>query len=107
MITGDFLMLMNNRAWFMNDNLRPSERRGSRKKISSRLNTILPSKSPKSKSLGYSGLIEPAIFSQTTFGGLTELFKFLNGPSLAMFYDATPLKLPELSPGKSASRFPA
>ena len=52
------------------------------------------------------GFIEPEIFKNQIFESLHANLKLVNGPSLALYYDATPITLPELSPRNNTRRFP-
>jgi glycosyltransferase involved in cell wall biosynthesis len=53
------------------------------------------------------GLIEPEIFSPAVSRALPGLFARISGPRVAVFHDATVLRLPELSPPKTVARYPA
>ena len=53
------------------------------------------------------GLIEPEIFSPAVSRALPGLFARVSGPRVAVFHDATVLRLPELSPAKTVARYPA
>ncbi|QYM80807.1 glycosyltransferase [Horticoccus luteus] len=52
------------------------------------------------------GLIVPELFSPTVARSLPALFAHVAGPRVAVFYDAIPLKLPELTPAATVARFP-
>lgn len=52
-------------------------------------------------------LIEPEIFSPVAGRAMPALFAGTSGPRIALFYDATALRLPELSPHKTVARYPA
>ena len=52
------------------------------------------------------GLICPELFSAKVGAHLPELFSAVAGPRVAVFYDAIPLKFPELTPGGTVARFP-
>lgn len=54
-----------------------------------------------------SGLICPELFSAKVGGRLPELLALARGPRVAIFYDAIPLKFPELTPAGTVARFPA
>ncbi len=54
-----------------------------------------------------SGLICPELFSAKVGSRLPELLRAVAGPRVAIFYDAIPLKFPELTPGATVARFPA
>jgi len=96
-----------NKRIFHFQNTRPSSKRGSKpvwwdwilkKCTTTRKAQINPQ--------GFTGLIEPEIFTNRVFSGLSPWLR--NGqPSLAIYYDATSMKLPELSPEKNTGRFPA
>lgn len=52
------------------------------------------------------GLICPELFSAKVGARLPELMQHVAGPRVAIFYDAIPLKFPELTPGGTVARFP-
>ena len=52
------------------------------------------------------GLICPEFFSAKVGPHLPELFKKINGPRVALFYDAIPLQFPELTPPDTVAWFP-
>lgn len=52
------------------------------------------------------GMICPELFSTKVGAHLPELLKMVGGPRVAIFYDAIPLKFPELTPGGTVARFP-
>jgi len=52
-------------------------------------------------------LIEPEIFSPAVARRLPALLRTVAGPRVAIFHDATALRLPELSPPKTVARYPA
>ena len=54
-----------------------------------------------------SGVLVPEVFSPAVGAALPALFSGARGPRVALFHDAIALKLPELSPPKTVSRFPA
>lgn len=54
-----------------------------------------------------SGFICPELFSAKVGGRLREIFPVIRGPKVAIFYDAIPLKLPELTPAGTVARMPA
>jgi glycosyltransferase involved in cell wall biosynthesis len=54
-----------------------------------------------------SGLICPELFSAKVGRHLPELLTSVQGPRVAVFYDAIPLKFPELTPAGTVARFPA
>lgn len=54
-----------------------------------------------------SGLICPELFSPQVGSHLPELLAAVTGPRVAIFYDAIPLKFPELTPPGTVARFPA
>ena len=54
-----------------------------------------------------SGLICPELFSAKVGSRLPELLKAVAGPRVAIFYDAIPLKFPELTPPGTVARFPS
>ena len=53
------------------------------------------------------GLICPELFSARVGSHLPELLQAVAGPRVAIFYDAIPLKFPELTPAGTVARFPA
>jgi len=53
------------------------------------------------------GLICPELFSAKVGSRLPELLARVPGPRVAIFYDAIPLKFPELTPAGTVARFPA
>jgi len=53
------------------------------------------------------GLIVPELFSPAVGRALPALLARVVGLRVALFHDAIPLRLPELSPPKSVARFPA
>ena len=52
------------------------------------------------------GLICPELFSAKVGARLPELMSHVAGPRVAIFYDAIPLKFPELTPAGTVARFP-
>ncbi len=54
-----------------------------------------------------SGIVVPEVFSPTVAAALPAIFAATRGPRIAVFHDAIPLKLPELTPSKTVARFPA
>lgn len=52
------------------------------------------------------GLICPELFSAKVGARLPALLQAVAGPRVAIFYDAIPLKFPELTPGGTVARFP-
>ena len=52
------------------------------------------------------GLVCPELFSAKVGARLPELLQAVPGPRVAIFYDAIPLKFPELTPGGTVARFP-
>lgn len=53
------------------------------------------------------GLICPELFNAKVGSRLPELLGAVRGPRVAIFYDAIPLKYPELTPTGTVARFPA
>ena len=53
------------------------------------------------------GLICPELFSAKVGARLPELLQVVSGPRVAVFYDAIPLKFPELTPPGTVARFPS
>ena len=53
------------------------------------------------------GLICPELFSAKVGAHLPTLLAAVAGPRVAIFYDAIPLKFPELTPAATVARFPA
>ena len=94
---------------FHQEDLSPSRRRGSRSRPWTVLQKLLE---PRNYSrtippFPLAGFIEPEIFTPQIHKALQGFLQYVNGPSLALYYDATPLKLPELSPRGNTGRFPA
>ena len=93
---------------FHQEDLKPGRRRGIRGKPWTSLQQLLepgrPTRSPIPSKL--TGFIEPEIFNDRVHHGLGGYLERVNGPSLALYYDSTPLKLPELSPRKNTGQFP-
>lgn len=56
---------------------------------------------------GANGLICPELFSAKVGSRLPELLSAVTGPRVAIFYDAIPLKFPELTPPGTVARFPS
>lgn len=54
-----------------------------------------------------SGLICPELFSAKVGRQLPDLLSVAPGPRVAIFYDAIPLKFPELTPSGTVARFPS
>lgn len=54
-----------------------------------------------------SGLICPELFSAKVGAHLPALLATVTAPRVAIFYDAIPLKYPELTPSATVARFPA
>jgi len=52
------------------------------------------------------GLICPEFFSAKVGGHLPEILAAVEGPRIAIFYDAIPLQFPELTPAATVGRFP-
>ena len=55
---------------------------------------------------GSTGLIVPELFSAKVGARLPELLEAVTGPRVVIFYDAIPLKFPELTPAGTVARFP-
>jgi len=55
----------------------------------------------------HASLVEPEIFSPAVARRLPALLAAVTGPRVAIFHDATSLRLPELSPPKTVARYPA
>jgi glycosyltransferase involved in cell wall biosynthesis len=53
------------------------------------------------------GFVEPEIFSPAVGRALPGLLAGITGPRVALFHDATALRLPELSPPKTVARYPS
>lgn len=64
-------------------------------------------RAPVLAALGSSGIVVPEIFSPTVAAALPAVFAATRGPRVAVFHDAIPLKLPELTPARTVARFPA
>jgi glycosyltransferase involved in cell wall biosynthesis len=54
-----------------------------------------------------SGLIVPELFSSKVAARLPEILSQVRGPRVAIFYDAIPLKFPELTPAGTVARMPS
>lgn len=54
----------------------------------------------------FSGAIVPEIFSPAVARGLPHLFSRVQGPRIALFHDAIPLRFPEFTPPGTVARFP-
>jgi len=78
-------------------------------RISGRLRRWLGARSKPGREPAISGgaFIEPEIFSPIAGRALPGLFAGVSGPRVALFHDATALRLPELSPAKTVARYPA
>ena len=93
---------------FHQEDLKPSHRRGSRVTFWSTIKKLFKPKNSflhTQTSLG-SGFIEPEIFNNQVHHSLRTLLPRISGPSLAIYYDATPLTLPEFSTRSNTKRFP-
>jgi glycosyltransferase involved in cell wall biosynthesis len=55
----------------------------------------------------FDALIEPELFGAPVARDLPRLFTHVRGPRVALFLDAIPLRLPELTPPGTVARFPA
>lgn len=55
----------------------------------------------------YEGLIEPELFAARVARDMPWLDPHLRGPRVALFYDAIPMRFPELTPPGTVARFPA
>jgi glycosyltransferase involved in cell wall biosynthesis len=55
----------------------------------------------------FAGLIVPELFAPKVARDLPKLFLHVRGPRVALFLDAIPLRLPELSPPGTVARFPS
>jgi glycosyltransferase involved in cell wall biosynthesis len=77
-------------------------------KISGRLRRWLGSRTKAGREPAIPGgsLIEPEIFSPAAGRALPRLLAGVSGPRVALFHDATALRLPELSPAKTVARYP-
>lgn len=89
------------------EDLLPGHRRGTSSNLWNRILATITSGSEKGAvASDFSGFIEPEIFTKRVFSALNKWL--VNGiPTMAIYYDATSLKLPELSPKKNTGRFPA
>jgi glycosyltransferase involved in cell wall biosynthesis len=56
---------------------------------------------------GQAGLLVPEVFSAEVGGALAPLLARVNGPRVAIFHDAIPLQLPDLTPPNTVARFPS
>ena len=93
---------------FHQEDLKPSHRRGSKVTFWSKIIQLFKSKNsflPTPTSL-VSGFIEPEIFNNQVHHSLRTFLPRISGPSLAIYYDATPLTLPEFSTRSNTKRFP-
>lgn len=52
-------------------------------------------------------LIEPELFSPSVGRAFPSLFAGVSGPRVALFHDATALRVPEFSPPRTVARYPA
>jgi glycosyltransferase involved in cell wall biosynthesis len=90
------------------EDLRPGNTRGTNwrpwKYI---LKTLNSKEKGLTNSSQFDGFIEPEIFSNRISPRLDNFLKLVSGPSVALYYDSTCLKLPELSPKNNTERFPA
>jgi glycosyltransferase involved in cell wall biosynthesis len=77
-------------------------------RISGRLRRWLAARANPRHEPAISGgaFIEPEIFSLAVGRALPRLFAGISGPRVALFHDATALRLPELSPAKTVARYP-
>lgn len=75
-------------------------------KLRGRVGRLL-GREPALAGLDGSGVVAPEIFSPTVAAALPAIFAATRGPRVAVFHDAIPLKLPELTPAKTVARFPA
>jgi glycosyltransferase involved in cell wall biosynthesis len=104
------------RAWERR-NLRPPQgvvagARGARwplsARLAGRLRRLLAAnrkREPRPAVAGAS-FVEPEIFSPAVGRALPGLLGGISGPRVAIFHDATALRLPELSPAKTVARYP-
>jgi glycosyltransferase involved in cell wall biosynthesis len=78
-------------------------------RISGRLRRWLGARGKSGSEPAISGraFIEPEIFSPAAGRELPRLLAGVSGPRVAIFHDATALRLPELSPTKTVARYPA
>lgn len=90
------------------ETLKPSQTRGRRKNLWSFLKAIggHRSSSLHVEPSSLNGFIEPEIFDPVSGVRIKEYKNQVKGPSVAVYYDATPLKLPELSTRKNVNSFP-
>ena len=90
------------------EDLRPGNRRGARWRPWKYILKVLNLRDIGSADyFQFNGFIEPEIFSNRISLGLDNFLKLVSGPSVALYYDSTCLKLPELSPKNNTERFPA
>jgi glycosyltransferase involved in cell wall biosynthesis len=90
------------------EDLRPGNRRGVRWSPWKYMLKALGSKDTRpADSFHFDGFIEPEIFSNRISLKLDNFLKLVSGPSIALYYDSTCLKLPEISPKNNTERFPA
>ncbi|MEO6003641.1 MAG: glycosyltransferase [Opitutus sp.] len=54
----------------------------------------------------YAGFIEPELFGPPVARDLSKVFAHVQGPRVALFLDAIPLRFPELTPPGTVARFP-
>lgn len=54
----------------------------------------------------YRGLIVPEVFGPRMAEAYEELFAHVEGPRVAVFHDAIPLRFPEISPASTVARYP-
>ena len=91
----------------------PAESRGARwplpDRVAGRLRRLAgrPSTLDIRPSAAANALLVPELFSPEVGRALPALLARVAGPRAAIFYDAVPMQLPELSPPKSVARHPA
>lgn len=85
----------------------PSEKRKARWPLSARLRGWLHQRSVAAAwADSAAGLIVPELFGERVGRALPALFQRLSGPKVALFHDATALRLPEFAAPKTVARLP-
>lgn len=88
----------------------PARKRGARWPLGARLRSSsarIFGRSRREVLPANSGVVVPEVFSPGVARALPQLFAATTGPRVAIFHDAIALKLPELTPVKTVTRFPA
>lgn len=86
----------------------PAAQRGARWPLAARLRGWLtPRQNDPPWISEAAGLIVPELFSPSVGSALPRLLARVKGPRVALFHDATALRLPEFAPQKTAARLPS